>query len=81
MNKESFYSIISKGKVEETIRNHPTPLYIYFSEIIKLKHTQLKKCLPKSFRIHYALKANPNGQLLKTMHQFGIGADVASLGK
>jgi diaminopimelate decarboxylase len=81
MKKEEFYEIIPKEKVEETVKRIELPAFIYFRKIIEKKYNELVNCLPKNFEVHYAFKANPNKDVLKTIKTLGVGADVASLGE
>lgn len=81
MNKEEFYSIISKDYVTQVVNKIPTPAYIYFRKIIHKRYADLISCLPPSFQAYYAVKANPGSGLLQELSSLGVGADVASLGE
>ncbi|MBP9009714.1 MAG: hypothetical protein WAP08_04850 [Smithellaceae bacterium] len=81
MNKEEFYSIIGKDAVAHIIKEVPTPAYIYFRKIMHKRYTDLVSCLPPSFQIYYAVKANPFAGILQELSSLGVGADVASLGE
>ncbi len=81
MRKEEFYRIVPKDEVCKVIKEIELPAFIYFRKIIKRKYEELSDCLPKSFAIHYAFKANPNRQVLDVVQSLGVGADVASLGE
>lgn len=64
------------GKVvEELAERYGTPLYIYDEKILIQRIKELKK---GPWKIHYALKANPSPECLKTMRKFGIGIDAVS---
>ena len=60
---------------------HGTPLYIYDKEIIKKKYQQLRDKLPKNIKIYYAVKANPNLEIIRVMGEMCAGFDVASAGE
>ncbi|HLC15697.1 MAG TPA: diaminopimelate decarboxylase, partial [Thermodesulfovibrionia bacterium] len=68
--------------VQEIAEQVGTPLYIYSHETIK-RHinvfTEAFKDVPHI--ICYALKANPNGAILRTLSGFGAGADIVSGGE
>lgn len=81
MNKEEFYSIISKDSVTHLVNEAPTPAFIYFRKLVQKRYTDLQRCLPPSFHIYYAVKANPNSAILLQLSSLGVGADVASLGE
>jgi diaminopimelate decarboxylase len=81
MRKEEFYRIIPKEEVCKIVKEIELPAFLYFRKVIKRKYEELSDCLPKSFAIHYAFKANPNRQVLEVVRSLGGGADVASLGE
>lgn len=81
MNKEEFYSIISKDYVAQVVNKTHTPAYIYFRKLIHKRYADLISCLPPSFQAYYAVKANPCSGLLQELSSLGVGADVASLGE
>jgi diaminopimelate decarboxylase len=81
MNKEEFYSIISKDAVTHLINETPSPAFIYFRKLVHKRYTDIISCLPQSFQVYYAVKANPSSGILQELSSLGIGADVASLGE
>jgi len=81
VNKQDFYQFVDQSTLKNIIEQHSTPSYFYFKKIISHKLDQLKKCFPTCFSIHYAVKANPHPEILKTMAQAQLGADVASAGE
>lgn len=81
MNKEEFYSIIGKDAVTQIIKQIQTPAYVYFRKILHKRHTDLVNCLPPSFEVFYAVKANPFSGILQELSSLGAGADVASSGE
>jgi diaminopimelate decarboxylase len=57
----------------------PTPYYFYNMEVLKANLVSIKKEADKyNYHIHYALKANSNSKILKTIKEAGIGADCVS---
>ncbi|MDX9812799.1 MAG: diaminopimelate decarboxylase [Bacteroidales bacterium] len=60
-------------------RDLKTPFYYYDLDVL---HQTLKLVSEESvrtgFRVHYAIKANPNPRLLKIIASYGIGADCVS---
>jgi diaminopimelate decarboxylase len=81
VKKDEVYSIVGKDVLARTASATTTPCYIYFTEIIRKRISDLVRCLPPGFRIHYAIKANPNPDLLRRIAGYGLGADVASAGE
>lgn len=81
MHKDDFYQYVPKDKLNKVVKTINTPGYIYFKEILHNQINRLKKATHGRFDIHYALKANPNLEMLSELSANGIGADVASEGE
>jgi ornithine decarboxylase len=64
-------SLISLGK------KHGTPLLVIDHKIIRRQYAQFKKYLPR-VGVYYAIKANPEPEIIKTLHALKSGFDVAS---
>lgn len=58
-----------------------TPLYAYDAEHAGERIQALRSQLPADIRLHYAVKANPNSQLLHRLAPWLDGMDVASAGE
>ncbi|MES2989332.1 MAG: pyridoxal-dependent decarboxylase, exosortase A system-associated [Pseudomonadota bacterium] len=58
-----------------------TPLYVYDFAIIAARMKTLRKAMPKTLDIHYAIKANPLPKLLAAIVPLVDGLDVASVGE
>lgn len=59
-----------------------TPFYYYDLELLRNTLESIKKInLPKNYEVHYALKANVNPEVLKTIREAGLGADCVSGGE
>ena len=81
MDKATFYSTVGRDAVRLLADAQPTPCYLYFKQLLRQRVSELMGCLPASFQVHYAIKANPHQGLLQELASLGIGADVASLGE
>jgi len=81
MRKEEFYKIIPKQDICTIVQGIELPAFVYFKKIVRSKFEELLDSLPGDFEIHYALKANPNRDVLSFIQSLGAGADVASLGE
>ncbi len=81
MNKQEFYKLIPKSELLAFLDGRKLPVFCYFKKVIEKKYRDLSDCLPEHFKIHYAFKANPNNDILRTMNALGMGADVASGGE
>lgn len=58
-----------------------TPLYVYDFGVVAARLTALRKAMPKSLDVHYAIKANPHAGLLAAIAPLVDGLDVASAGE
>ncbi len=71
----------NKEKLLETIKEYPTPFYIYDEEAIRKNVRDLLKAFSwaPEFKEYFAVKATPNPSILKVLKEEGIGADCSSL--
>ncbi|CAL7959288.1 diaminopimelate decarboxylase [Gammaproteobacteria bacterium] len=69
------------ASLEKYCASYTSPAYLYAKEVITWQYELLKKSLPASFKISYAVKSNPNKNILKHICDFGIGCDIASRGE
>ncbi len=61
--------------------HHGTPLYLYDAAVVRRRLSHARAALPPDTRLLYALKANPNPELLRAIVPLTDGVDVASLGE
>ncbi|MFZ4399261.1 MAG: diaminopimelate decarboxylase [Bacteroidales bacterium] len=60
-------------------RQIPTPFYYYKLELLKKTlEAVAKESALCNFKVHYALKANSNDEILKIISSYGFGADCVS---
>ena len=73
---------IEKVKAKNLVKKFGTPIYCYSYERLKTNIINFKTYF-KSFNplVCFAIKANPNLQLLKEIKKLGCGADVVSIGE
>ena len=73
---------IEKVKAQNLVKKFGTPIYCYSYERLKTNILNFKTYF-KSFGplVCFAIKANPNLQLLKEIKKLGCGADVVSIGE
>ena len=73
---------IEKVSLEHIAKKYGSPTYCYSYNQFMKNINHLKKSF-KSFSplICFAIKSNSNLNLLKEIHQFGLGADVVSMGE
>lgn len=60
--------------------NYARPIYVYDLDFIAQRYQALSTAL-QGVRLFYAVKANPNFQILQKFKSLGAGADVVSLGE
>lgn len=58
-----------------------TPFYAYDRALLQQRVAELRQALPRSIRLHYAMKANPLPALVGLMARLVDGIDVASGGE
>lgn len=70
----------TKEKLEEIIKEIPTPFHIYDEKGIRENARKLKEAFSwnKGFREYFAVKATPNPFILKTLMEEGCGFDCSS---
>lgn len=71
---------LSLGQIEDLVQAHGTPLYIVSRAQLRANFQRLDAGLPAA-TIYYAMKANPNPEILATLKAVGAGFDVASKGE
>ena len=66
-----------KAHITRLVKKHGTPLFIINKSRIAEQFSKFKTLLPR-IEPYYAVKANPNTEILKAFIQCGAGFDVAS---
>jgi ornithine decarboxylase len=66
-----------KDHLIELAKEHGTPLFIIDHAEIRRNYRLFKKCLPR-VQAYYAVKANSNQEIIKTLFEEGASFDVAS---
>jgi ornithine decarboxylase len=66
-----------KKELVKLAKKHGTPLFIIDHDKIRKNYRQFKKNLPK-VQAYYAVKANSNPEIVKTLFEEGASFDVAS---
>jgi len=67
--------------VRDLCARYGSPLFVYSAKQIEHKIKALKRDMPDRLAIHYAIKANPQVDLLSSMVNWVDGLDVASGGE
>ena len=72
---------IGQVTLSSLAQRYGTPLYVYSRNIIETKYRILRDALPQNLNIYYALKANPNVDIIHLMGRLYDGFDVSSAGE
>jgi diaminopimelate decarboxylase len=72
---------LSKARVQELIKQFPTPWHVYDEAAIRANARALYKAFSwvKGFKNYFAVKALPNPFILKILKEEGMGTDCSSL--
>ncbi|MBO1362617.1 diaminopimelate decarboxylase [Prevotella sp. A2931] len=74
---------MSNGFPVDKFQNLETPFYYYDTQLLRQTLAVINKEVAKyrNFQVHYAVKANANPKILKSICQAGLGADCVSGGE
>ena len=77
MNKVPF---MTKEKIEEIVKDFPTPFHIYDEKGIRDNAMAVKEAFSWNlgFKEYFAVKANPNPRLIQILNEYGCGCDCSS---
>ncbi|HYD43355.1 MAG TPA: type III PLP-dependent enzyme [Anaeromyxobacter sp.] len=64
--------------LEKVAREHGTPVVIVDHDVVRANYAAFKRHLPK-VQAYYAVKANPDPAIVRTLYRAGASFDVASL--
>jgi len=67
-----------KELLQKLAREQGTPIFVIDHEKIRSNYREFKKVLPK-IQVYYAVKANSNPDIVKTLYEIGSSFDVASM--
>ena len=63
----------------DLFKDTPTPFYYYDLELLRRTLAELKAAIPSpAYKVHYAMKANANPDVLAEIHAAGLGIDTVS---
>jgi ornithine decarboxylase len=69
---------MTKTTLQNLARKHGTPLFVIDHDVIRRNYLQFKKYLPR-VQAYYAVKANPDPAIIRTLYDMGASFDVASM--
>lgn len=78
MEKKPF---VTKSKIEEIVKQYPTPFHIYDEKGIRENALKVKAAFSwnKGFKEYFAVKATPNPFLINILREYGCGVDCSSM--
>jgi ornithine decarboxylase len=69
---------MEKSQLLRLAREHGTPLFIIDHKVLRETYRQFKKHLPR-VQAYYAVKSNPQREIVRTLYKLGASFDVASM--
>ena len=74
-------TFVTKQQLETIVKDYPTPFYLYDEQGIRENARALNRAFAwnPGFKEYFAVKATPNPQILKILHEEGCGTDCSSL--
>jgi ornithine decarboxylase len=70
--------MISPTRLQKLAKEHGTPLFVIDHDALRKNYRQFRRYLPR-IQIYYAVKANPDPAIVRTLYQEGSSFDVASM--
>jgi ornithine decarboxylase len=70
--------MVSLSELKKLARQHGTPLFVVDHEQLRRNYAEFKKCLPR-VQAYYAVKANSDPAIVRTLYRTGASFDVASM--
>ena len=70
--------MVQESEIKHLIADHGTPLFVVDHAEIRSSYAEFKRHLPR-VQAYYAVKANPDPAILRTLYEAGASFDVASM--
>ncbi|HVU35274.1 MAG TPA: type III PLP-dependent enzyme [Opitutaceae bacterium] len=70
--------MISLSRLQKLAKTHGTPLFVIDHDALRKAYRQFRRHLPR-IQVYYAMKANPDPLIVRTLFQEGSSFDVASM--
>jgi ornithine decarboxylase len=70
--------MLQETEIKELIAKHGTPLFVVDHAQIRRNYAEFRKQLPR-VQAYYAVKANPDPAIVRTLYEVGASFDVASM--
>lgn len=73
--------LVAGRPITAIVREHGSPLYLYDRALMRERHDAVRKHLPASLLVTYAVKANPHKDVVALLGGLYDGIDIASMGE
>ncbi len=70
--------MVTKKVLQQLAKKHGTPLFVVDHDELRRNYATFRKYLPR-VQAYYAVKANPDAEIVKTLYKAGASFDVASM--
>jgi ornithine decarboxylase len=70
--------MVAKNTLKKLVQEHGTPLYVVDHAALRKNYAEFKRHLPR-VQAYYAVKANPDPAIVRTLYEAGASFDVASM--
>jgi len=70
--------MIALSRLQQLAKKHGTPLFVIDHDALRKAYREFRRYLPR-VQVYYAVKANPDPEIVRTLFQEGASFDVASM--
>src|SRR4051812_46203501 len=70
--------MITKARLQQLAKKEGTPLFVIDHDALRQAYRLFRKHLPR-VQVYYAVKANPDPEIVRTLFKEGASFDVASM--
>jgi ornithine decarboxylase len=70
--------MVTPARLQKLAREHGTPLFVIDHDALRANYRQFRRYLPR-IQVYYAVKANPDPLIVRTLYREGASFDVASM--
>lgn len=70
--------MISRPRLQQLAKEHGTPLFVVDHAALRKAYQEFRRHLPR-VQVYYAVKANPDAEIVRTLFAEGASFDVASM--
>ncbi len=70
--------MVTKTRLRKLAQEHGTPLFVIDHDELRKNYRQFRRYLPR-VQVYYAVKANPDPAIVRTLYKEGASFDVASM--